>query len=138
MPRAAIYGFTRGQFNIACNFPAGTGLVEALTDFTPGFAFVIEKVSVVVDTVATGAGASRALQITKGTATVAASRTYVLADGTPVGKSVDLTLGTEAARTFGDTDTLSVEFLAAGAVAYTAGRFVVLIQYRQKPQRQAN
>jgi hypothetical protein len=137
MPREAAYGVIRSSFDIAVNFPAGTGLIESLTDFVPGFGFVIEKVSVIVDTVATGASASRALQITKGTATVAASRTYVLADGTPVGKSVDLTLGTLDARTFKDTDTLSIEWLAAGAVAFTAGRFVVRIQYRQKPQKVA-
>jgi hypothetical protein len=136
MPRFAAYGVQRGQFNIPCNFPAGTGLVESLTDFVPGFQFVIEKVSVVVDTVATGAGASRALRITKGASTSAASRTYVLADGTPVGKSVDLTLGTEADRTFSDVDTLSIEWLAAGAVAFTAGRFHLVIQYRQKLQRE--
>ena len=136
MPRLAAYGWHRGQFNFAANFPAGTGLIESLTDFVAGFQYIIEKVSVVVDTVGAGAGGSRALQITKGASTVAASRTYVLADSTPVGKSVDLTLGTEAARTFNDTDTLSIEWLAAGAVAYTAGRFVVVVQYRAKPQRE--
>jgi hypothetical protein len=135
MPRPAAYGFVRGQFNFAANFPAGTGLIESLTDFVPGFAFVIEKVSVVVDTVGAGAGASRALRITKNTSDSAASRTYVLADSTPVGKSVDLTLGTEADRTFDDDDALSIEWLAAGAVAYTAGRFVIVIQYRTRPQR---
>jgi hypothetical protein len=60
-----------------------------------------------------------------------------LADSTPVGVAKALTLGTEADRTFGDADTLSVEWLAAGAVAFTAGRFVVLIQYRHKAQKAA-
>lgn len=137
MPRAAIYGFTRGKFNFSANFPAGTGLVESLTDLVPGFAFVIEKVSIIVDTASTGAGASRALRITKGASTSVASTTYVLADGATVGAVKALTLGTEDARTFGDADTLSIEWLAAGAVAYTAGRFHILIQFRQKPQRVA-
>ena len=137
MPRLAPYGFVRGQFNIPCNFPAGTALVESLTDYTPGFGFVIEKVSIVVDTVGTGAGASRAFRVTKNASTSAAAVTYVLADSTPVGKAVPVTLGTEEDRTFDDDDTLSIEWLAAGAVAFTAGRFHVVIQYRQRPQRKA-
>jgi len=137
MPRLAAYGFARHQISISANFPAGTGLVEALTDLVPGFAFVIERVSIIVDTAATGAGASRSLRITKGASTVAASTTYVLADGATVGTFKALTLGTEEDRTFSDTDTLSVEWLAAGAVAFTAGRFQILIQGRQKLQRVA-
>ena len=137
MPREAIYGFIRGQFNIPCNFPAGTGLIESLTDLVPGFAFVIEKVSIVVDTVGTGTSASRAFRITKNASDVAASVTYVLADSTPVGKATAVTLGALADRTFDDDDTLSIEWLAAGAVAFTAGRFVVNIQYRQLAQRAA-
>lgn len=135
MPRGAPYGVIRGQFNIPANFPAGTGLVEALTDYTPGFGFVIEKVSLVTDTVGTGAGASRAVRVTKNTSTEAATRTFVLADSTPVGKAVEFTLGAEADRTFDDDDTLSIEWLAAGAVAFTAGRFHFVVQYRQLPQR---
>lgn len=138
MPREAIYGFVRGQFSISANFPAGTGLIESLTDYVPGFGLVIEKVSIVVDTAATGAGASRSLRITKNTSTSVASTTYVLADGATVGAIKALTLGTEADRTFGDADTLSVEWLAAGAVAFTGGRFHLLIQFRQKLQRRAN
>jgi hypothetical protein len=137
MPRFAPHGFIRGQFNIACNFPAGTGLIESLTNLVPGFAFVIEKASIVVDTVGTGASASRAFQITKNTSEVAASVTYLLADSTPVGKAVPVTLGALADRTFDDDDTLSIEWLAAGAVAFTAGRFVVNIQYRQLTQKVA-
>jgi len=135
MPREAIYGFIRGQFNIPCNFPAGTGLIESLTDYVPGFGFVIEKVSIVVDTVGTGTSASRAFRVTKNTSDVAASVTYLLADSTPVGKSVPVTLGALADRTFDDDDTLSIEWLAAGAVAFTAGRFHVVIQYRQRAQK---
>jgi hypothetical protein len=137
MPRKAPYGFTRGQFSIPCNFPAGTGLIESLTNFTPGFAFIIEKVAIVVDVVGAGSGATRAVQITKNTSEVAASGTFALADSTPVGKATAMTLGTEADRTFDDDDTLSVEWLAAGATAFTAGRFTVLIQYRQLAQRAA-
>jgi len=137
MPREAIYGVVRGQFNVPCNFPAGTGLIESLTDYTPGFGFVIEKVSIVVDTVGAGTSASRAFRVTKNAADVAASVTFVLADSTPVGKAVPVTLGAEADRTFDDNDTLSIEWLAAGAVAFTAGRFHVVIQYRQKPQKVA-
>lgn len=137
MPRNAPYGFIRGQFNFTCNFPASTGLIESLTDYVPGFGFVIEKVAIVVDTVGTGTNASRAFRITKNASTVAASLTYVLADSTPVGKAVAVTLGALADRTFDDDDTLSIEWLAAGAVEFTAGRFGVIIQFRQLTQKVA-
>lgn len=138
MPRFAPYGFIRGQINIACNFPAGTALVESLTDFLPGFGFVVEKVSIAVDTAGGGAGASRAFRVTKNASTEVATTTYVLADSATVGAVKNCTLGTEENRTFRDTDTLSIEWLAAGAVAFTGGRFNVIVQFRQRPQRQAD
>lgn len=138
MPRFAPYGPNRSIIPFSVNFPAGTGLVEAVTDAVLGFNYVLEKAFIVTDTVATGAGASRVAQITKGAATVAATRTFVLADGTPVGKSVDFTNGSVADRTFGDTDTLTIEWIAAGAVAFTAGRFTIFLVVRALPQRVSN
>lgn len=137
MPPFRIYGPQRHVLPFSVNFPAGTGLVEAATDAVLGHNYILEKAFIVTDTVATGAGASRVLQITKGASTVAATRTFVLADGTPVGKSVDFTNGTEAARTFGDADTLTIEWIAAGAVAFTAGRFTIFLVVRQLPQKVA-
>lgn len=136
MPRLANYGFARGVFGLYIPLPTGTTLVEALTDIVPGFGFTIEKVTAVVSTPGTGAGASRVFRIVKGAATVAATTTLVLADTATFGAIKPLTV-TPANADFGDTDTLTVDFPAAGAVAFTAGAVNLLIQYRTRAQRAA-
>lgn len=136
MPRKAIYGFHRGQFNIYVPLPAGTGLVESVTDMVPGFDFVVEKVTAHVAIAGTGAGATRVLNILKGASTVVATATVTLADTATVGVLKAFTT-TAANAKFLDADTLSVEWPTAGAVAFTAGAIVLTVHYRSLPQREA-
>lgn len=136
MPRHAPYGWARGHFGIYIPLPAGTGAVEAVTDLVPGFKFVIEKVTAIVQIAGTGTAASRVFRVVKGASTVAATATLLLADTTPVGKLKAFTV-TAADAGFDDADTLTVDFPAAGAVAFTAGAVWLDIQYRQLAQRAA-
>jgi len=135
MPRSAPYGFTRASTDIYFPLPAGTGAVEIATDLVLGFAYTVEKAEFITQVAGTGASASRTFRVLKGASTVAATRTLVLADTTPVGKSVAFTV-TAADASFSDTDTLTVDF-ASGGTAFTAGAGVVRITYRQRNQRQA-
>jgi len=136
MPRSAPYGFTRGSLSLYFPLPTGTGAVEIATDLVRGFQYSIEKVEFITQVAGTGASASRTFRVLKGASTVAATRTLVLADTTPVGKSVAFTVTGGADSYFDDTDTLTVDF-ASGGTAFTAGAGVINITYRQRNQRQA-
>ena len=138
MPRFAPYGFDRSLPVLTIPFPAGTGQVTSLLSLPLGFQGTIEKVSIYSSVAATGAGASRTFNVRKGTATgaVMATATVVLADLSTVGAIKDIPLTAVVAdRDFGDADTLTIEWPTAGAVAYTAGVFHVVIRLRQKGQR---
>lgn len=136
MPRFAAYGVQRGFMVHTIPFPAGTGQVTSLLSFPLGFAGTIEKVSIYASVVAAGAGASRTFNVRKGTATgtVVATATVVLADLNTVGAAPKDIPVTAANASFVDADTLTIEWAAAGAVAFTAGTFHVAIRFRQKPQ----
>ncbi|HEY6014504.1 MAG TPA: hypothetical protein VIU37_10865 [Candidatus Limnocylindrales bacterium] len=138
MPRSAPYGFARDLVSLTVVFPAGTGQVTSLLSLPLGFTGTIEKVSIFASVVAAGAGASRTLNIRKGTATgtVVATATVVLADLNAIGAVKDIPV-TAANADFVDTDTLTIEWAAAGAVAFTAGTFHVVIRSRQRLQRVA-
>jgi len=135
MPRNAPYGFTRGQLAFSCAIPAGTGLVAAVSAFLPAFGFTIERVRAYVDVVGAGAGATRTFRVLKNAATVVASATVTLASTDTLGEEQVFTV-TAADATYDDDDTLTVDWPAAGAVAFTAGRLHLVIQYRQRAQRQ--
>lgn len=137
MPRNTPYGFIRGHFNFAFPLPGGTAAAEPITDFLPGFAFTVEKVSFFTQVAATGAGATRVFRVVKNASTVVATTTFTLADGDTVGKQETFTV-TAADAEFDDDDTLTIDTIAAGAVAFTAGEVVCVIQYRQRPQRVTN
>lgn len=140
MPRLAPYGFTREVVVLTIPFPAGTGQVTSLLSLPLGFAATVEKASIYSSVVAAGAGASRTFNIRKGTATgtVMATGTVVLADLNAVGAVKALTVSTTAgAADLADADTLTIEWATAGAVAFTAGTFHVVIQLRQLGQRAA-
>lgn len=137
MPRFAPYGWVRGKFNLYIPIPAGAGAVELVTDFTPGYQGVIEKVEAFVAIVGAGAGATRLFRVVKGASTVMASKTIALADTDTLGERNAFTV-VAADAGFSDTDTLTVDTPATGAVAYTAGALNLIIQYRQRPQRQAD
>jgi hypothetical protein len=138
MPRLAPYGFTRDVIVLTIPFPAGTGQVTSILSLPLGFAGTVERAAIYASVVATGAGATRTLNIRKGiaTGTVMATATVALADLNAVGnvKAVPAVAG---AADFADADTLTIEWAAAGAVAYTAGTFHVAITVRQKAQRAA-
>lgn len=138
MPRFAPYGFAIVQESFAIPIPAGTGQVSSVLSLPRGFVASITKVSAVVRVVATGAGASRVLNIRKGSATgaVVATTTYVLADGATVGAVKDVPV-TAANADFADADTLTIEWPTAGAVAFTAGELNLVITTRRRLQRAA-
>lgn len=143
MPRQALYGFNRGFAVHTIPFPAGTGQVTSLLSLPLGFEGVIEKVSIYASVVAAGAGASRTFNVRKGTATgtVVATATVVLADLNAVGAAVkDIPVvagGSPLTARFVDADTLTLEWATAGAVAFTAGVFQVVIRYRDTGQKAA-
>lgn len=137
MPRPAPYGFVRGTFSFPIKIPAGTAAAEFVTDYVAGFTYVIEKVTFHTTVAATGAGASRVFRVVKGASTVVATRTHVLADSSDLGEQQSLTV-TAANAEFSDTDTLTIDTIAAGAVEFTAGEVQCVIQFRQKPQRQTS
>ena len=138
MPRFAPYGFARDVINLTIPFPAGTGQVTSLLSLPLGFQGTVEKVSVYSSVAAAGAGASRTFNVRKGTATgtVIATATVVLADLSTVGAVKDVPV-TAANADFTDTDTLTLEWATAGAVAFTGGTFHVVIRVRNKAQRAA-
>lgn len=139
MPRFATYGHNRGFAVLTIPFPPGTGQVTSLLSVPLGFVGTVEKVSIYSSIVAAGAGASRTFNVRKGSATgaVVATATVVLADLNAIGAAVKDIPVTVANADFTDTDTLTIEWATAGAVAYTAGVFHVVVRYRQKPQRVA-
>jgi len=140
MPRNAPYGFDRDVIVLTIPFPAGTGQVTSLLSLPLGFAGTVERAAIYSSVVATGAGATRTLNIRKGSATgtVMATATVALADLNAVGNVKAVPASTVAgAADFVDADTLTIEWATAGAVAYTAGTFHVAITVRQKAQRAA-
>jgi hypothetical protein len=138
MPRSAPYGFARSVNVFTIPFPAGTGQVTSLLSLPLGFAGTVERVAIYSSIAATGAGASRAFNVRKGSATgtVMATATVVLADLSTVGVPKVIPVSAVAgAADFVDADTLTLEWATAGAVAYTAGTFHVAVTVRTRAQR---
>ena len=136
MPNEALHGWTRGLVcATSCPVATGAGAEEWLTDYVPGFRFVVTKVTAVVKVAGTGAGATRLFRVLKGASTVVASKTIALADVTAKGIKIDFTLSTTPENlVFGDVDTLSIDVTAAGT-EFTALTFDLLIQGRQRQQQ---
>jgi hypothetical protein len=139
MPRLAPYGFSRSLPVLTIPFPAGTGQVTSLLNFPVGFTGRVEKVSIYASVAAAGAGASRTLNIRKGGAagTVIATATVVLTDlNAPGAAPKDIPISAVAdAAVLADSDSLTIEWATAGAVAYTAGVFHVAVTIRHRAQR---
>ena len=135
MPKRRIYGPVRGIFSHNVILPAGTGSVEVVTDFVPGFEFKIESVKAYTAVAGTGTSASRVFRVVKGASTVVATATLLLADTDTVGKEKAFTV-TAANANFTDADTLTIDFPSAGAVAFTAGQVNLIITYFTYPQKQ--
>jgi hypothetical protein len=135
MPRYAPYGYQRFPLNFYFALPTGTGAVEYVTDWTPGFSFVVEAVTWYTAVAGTGSGASRTFRVLKGASTVVATATLALADTSDVGEAKAFAV-TAADAEFSDTDTLTVDF-ASGGTAFTAGAGNLVIRCRALPQRKA-
>lgn len=135
MPRFAPHGVIRHQFCFPAVLPAGTGAATLLPAITPGFAFEVEKAWYIPTVAATGASASRVVNVLRGSTTVA-TRTLLLADADTPGTDAPAFTVTPNLP-FGDTDALSIA-VAAGGTAFTAGSGYVIVQVREVTQRLAN
>lgn len=142
MPRFAQYGYSRQHFALTvplAGFLSVTTQQTLVLSLPLGFQFEIEKLFLIPTIAATGAGASRVINVRKGTATgtVVATATATLANG---GLGVAPTAGTvtSTAKTnvFQDADTLTVEFPTGGTV-FTAGQYDLVLQLRCLAQRVA-
>jgi hypothetical protein len=134
MPReTAGAGFIRGTFHFPVVVATGTSAVEYVTDFVPGFKFVIESVKAVVRVAGTGSGATRTFNVKKGAATLAASAAVTLAATAAIGTVVDIPV-TAADAEFEDADTLTVD-VDSGGTQFTALTFDLIVKYRQRPQQ---
>ena len=137
MPResaGAGWVYATDQYRIP--FPPGTGQVNAVLSKPIGFAMSITAVRIIAAAVAAGAGASRVFNVRKGSATgtVVATATVVLANLDALGEVVNIPV-TTADADFLDADTLTIEWATAGAVAFTAGEFIVEIVSRKRLQQ---
>jgi hypothetical protein len=139
MPReSAGAGFIYSKEQYRVPFPAGTGQVTSI-DSLPVFSRCqLASVNIVAAVAATGAGASRTFNVRKGSATgtVIATATVVLADLNALGKVKTITpSATGTATDLLDSDTVTVEWATAGAVAFTAGEFIIELIYRRRLQQ---
>ena len=137
MPRFAPYGFARGVINLSLPLASGfsgTGASNIMLSHKPGFAFTIEKVTVVCSVAGVGAGGTRTINVRKGTAsgTVVATKAIVVADAT-LAAAIDVPV-TAANASFTDADTITVDLGGSGTV-FSAFEGNLFIQYRCRPQR---
>ena len=145
MPRFAPYGWVRQVIRFTVPFTtflSTTGQVNFELSKLHGFAFEIEKIEILPTTIGTGAGATRVINVRKGSATgtVVATVTATLANQGVLGV---VTVGT--VTTAGDVnkfsdqgaapDALTIEFPTAGSVVFTAGGLELLVTIRQRNQR---
>jgi hypothetical protein len=138
MPRLAPFGYSRNIVSFTVPFTGYLTVVAAnvcLSKSVP-FACELERVEAVTTTVATGSGATRAINVRNGTATgtTAGTITVTLANQGTLGTVTAGTVTTAAnANKFGAGDTLTIEFPNAGT-AFTAGGFDLLLTFRDKNQ----
>lgn len=137
MPRTTPYGFSRGNLTISLPLTTGfgaTGASNIMLSYKPGFSFVIEKVTVHCSVAGAGAGATRTLNIRKGSAsgTLVATKAIVLADA-GLAAVIDVPV-TAASASYGDNDTITVDLGGSGTV-FTTFEANLIIQYRALPQR---
>lgn len=136
MPReAAGAGFIYGSQSFVIPFPPGTGQVNAVLSL-PVTKMTVIGAKIIASAVAAGGGASRTFNIRKGnaTGTVVATATVVLADLDALGEVKDIP-AVSGVGDFEDGDTLTIEWAAAGAVAFTGGSFIVEVRTRRRIQQ---
>jgi hypothetical protein len=124
--------WVKGSLNFAITLPGGTSDAEGLTDYVPGFPFLVESVKAYFTVAAAGTSASRVCNVVRtnvSTDYTLATATILLADGDTLGKEK---LFTTTPTEFSDTSKLSIMFPTAGAVAFTGGVVNVCIGYRTR------
>jgi hypothetical protein len=140
MPRPAPYGYSRSTLALTIPF---TGFLSVATQVNLvlskllGFKAELEKVELVTTVVGTGAGATRLINIRKGSATgtVVGTITPTLANQGVLGVVLTGAVVTAgAANKFDDADTVTVELPAAGT-AFSAGGGDLILTFRQLHQR---
>lgn len=126
--------WTRFTFPLRINVASGTSAEEYLTDLVLGFGWVLEAAYFIPSGDGAGAAATRPFRVLKGTATVAASKTIVLADTETADKGIPVTFtnGTLEERTFGPADTLSIDVTAVGTSFTTLTGSMVIVGRQQR------
>jgi len=140
MPRLAPFGYSRHILTLGVPFTGvlnTTNQVTVMLSKTVPFSCELERVEIVTTVVGTGAGATRTLNVRNGTAsgTVAGTATATLSNQGTLGTVTAGTVTTAAgANKFGSGDTMTVEFITAGATVFSAGGFELLLTFRDKNQ----
>jgi len=140
MPRLAPFGYSRHTLTLTVPFTGvlnTTNQVNLMLSKTVPFSCELERIDVVPTTVGTGAGATRTVNVRNGSATgtVAGTATATLSNQGTLGVVTAGTIVTAAgANKFGSGDTMTVEFITAGATAFTAGGFELILTFRDKNQ----
>ncbi len=136
MPREGQSGWTRTLENYVIKLPTGTSAAEFVTDLVPGFVRYLESASVTATVVATGSSATRVIRVVKGASTVVATLTLPLADASTLGEQQAMTVNDDSkTNLFEDGDTLTIDTIAAGATAFTAGELIMTLVWRTKAQQ---
>jgi len=141
MPREVHPAYTRTE-KVLLPVPAvtgigdGTGAITLIDSLPLGYRGLIEKITFISGSIATGAGGTQTFKVRKGGAsgTVVATLTLALADVNAVGKFKSASVAAadqESAKLTSDTDTISFTRDASGT-AYTKleGVFVLTIAQR--------
>jgi hypothetical protein len=136
MPRYANHGFTRTSVTIGpIAITAGTSQQVIALSLPVPARRVLESLVALPTVAATGAGASRVLSVRKGNAsgTAILTATLALADLNTIGTPKAYAANTSGAN-LEDGDTYSIE-IASGGTQFTAGTFILLLTFREQPQR---
>ena len=129
-------GWIYDQDQITVSMPPGAGQVSSVNALPRPFRWTLTKVSLIVKTVFAGAGATRTFNVRRGgpTGDVVATGVVTLAAGAAVGAVIDIPV-TGGSADFLDAHNLTLEWPAAGAVAFTAGEIVVTLSTRKRTQQ---
>jgi hypothetical protein len=143
MPREVHPAYTRITLPILVapaltGIADGTGAITLIDSLPLGFKGIIEKITFVSGSIATGASASQVFKVRKGGASgsVVATLTLALADVNAVGKFKSASVASadaETAKINTDTETLSLT-RDAGGTAYTKFEGVFYITIAQRLQ----
>lgn len=135
MPREALHGWHYSLEHYRLVVASGTSAEEYVTDLTPGYRRELVAGWMVASGDGAGAGGSRLIRVLKNTATVALSRTVLLADTGTKGRVTAFTLSTTPSDCqWFDDDELSIDVTAAGT-QFTTLTFTLWLKWRQHHQQ---